>query len=70
MTKELSPDKLAFVNAYGHAVASVPRESVIKFLTTPEDKMDALCDTMSDFTSVSDAYELWQIAIHYAKGKP
>ena len=70
MTKELSPDKLAFVNAYGHAVASVPRESVIKFLTTPEDKMDALCDTMPDFTSVSDAYELWQIAIHYAKGKP
>ena len=68
MIKELSPDKLAFVNAYGHAVAAVPRESVIEFLTTPEDKMDELCDIMWDFTSVSDAYELWQIAMHYAKG--
>jgi hypothetical protein len=69
MIKELKPDDLAFVNAYGHAVASVPREYVIEFLTTPEDKMDDLCDNMGDFTSVADAYELWQIAIHYAKGK-
>jgi hypothetical protein len=69
MTKELKPDDLAFVNAYGHAVASVPREYVIEFLTTPEDKMDELCDNMADFTSVADAYELWQIALHYAKGK-
>jgi hypothetical protein len=69
MTKELSPDDLAFVNAYGHAVASVPREYVIEFLFASDDEMDDLCDNMADFTSVADAYELWQIAIHYAKGK-
>jgi hypothetical protein len=69
MTQELKPDDLAFVNAYGHAVASASRDDVLLFLTIPEDKIDELCNNMADFTSVADAYELWQIALHYAKGK-
>jgi len=63
MTKELSPDDLAFVNAYGHAVASAPREDVIRFLDDP------LNEKICDYTSIADAYEVWGIALHYAKGK-
>ena len=67
--KKLTIEQVAFIDAYDNAVASAPREEVVRFLTvTSEERSSrAFYDSMSDiYTSIFDAWEVWHMAIAHA----
>jgi len=63
--KKLTIEQRAFLEAYDNAVASAPREEVVRFLTvTSEERSSrAFYDSMSDiYTSIFDAWEALKFA--------
>ena len=68
--KNLSFDDVAFVDAYGHAVAVAPRSEVVRFMaTSPEERgTDEFYESMSEYYgSIMDAHEIWFIALKHAR---
>jgi hypothetical protein len=70
--RELTPEELAFVEAYGDAVAVAPRGEVVRFVTCDSEHRSSreFYDSMSEYyTSIADAHEVWYQAIQFAKGQ-
>jgi hypothetical protein len=68
--KKLTIEQRAFLEAYDNAVASAPRDEVVRFLTvTSEERSSrAFYDSMSDiYTSIFDAWEVWNQALKFAR---
>ena len=69
--RALTPEELAFVDAYLSAVAVADREEVIRFVLTDSEERSSreFYDSMSDvYTSICDAKEVWYAAMQFAKG--
>ena len=69
--RDLTPEELAFLEAYLSCVAVAPREEVIRFLhaDSEERSSNEFYDSMSDlYTSICDAKEVWYAAMQFAKG--
>jgi len=68
--RSLTPEELAFVEAYLNGVAVAPREDVIRFLRADSEERSSreFYDSMSDsYTSICDAKEVWYAAMQFAK---
>jgi hypothetical protein len=69
--RDLTPEELAFLEAYLSCVAVAPREEVIRFLRADSEERSSneFYDSMSDlYTSICDAKEVWYAAMQFAKG--
>jgi hypothetical protein len=69
--RSLTPEELAFLEAYLSCVAVAPREEVIRFLRADSEERSSneFYDSMSDlYTSICDAKEVWYAAMQFAKG--
>jgi hypothetical protein len=68
--RSLTPEELAFVDAYLKCVAVADREDVVRFVraTSEERSSREFYDSMSDvYTSICDAKEMWYFAVDFAK---
>lgn len=64
---EFTRDQLAFIQAYGTACAVEKVETVRAFFMLADD--DEFCDRygMPAYTSIMDAYQIWQLAISHQR---
>jgi len=67
--RDLTPEELAFVEAYLSAVAVAPRSEVVRFVATDSEVRcnREFYDSMGEYyTSIADAFEVWYQAIQFA----
>jgi len=65
----LKPAELAFIEAYGTACAEESADTVRAFFMLYDDA-DAFCEKYGTgaYTSIMDAFQVWQLAIKYQRG--
>lgn len=66
--RNLTPDELAFMDAYGSNVADAPPEIVEAFLRA--ESHDEFCEKYGHeyYTPLADAWGVWYDALAYARG--
>ena len=67
--RDLTPEEVAFVDAYCRAVAVAPRSEVVRFMATDSEYRSSreFYDSMGEYyTSIMDAKEVWYFAMQFA----
>jgi hypothetical protein len=60
----------AFIKAYGKCVAVAPEAVVREFVSRYHEDHDDLYEEFGEYySSIVDAYQVWESAIQFAKGK-
>ena len=66
--KPLTPDQIAFVDAYCLAVCDAPRDIVEAFMR--EDDCDKFCEEygLEYYSGLADAHNMWDLALQFSRG--